>query len=453
MAVAKPIHMMVAIDLEGKLLRAELVEHHEPIVLIGIPESKIRAMTDGYVGLDIVAEAAAEGVGHDVDIISGATVTIMIIDDSVVRASIKVARALGLGGLDNSAAENGPTNVLNMEATETSDWDTLLGDGSVRRLTLDIGQINDAFAATGDPRVLSHAEEGAPDETYIDLNLALVSAPGIGLSLMGENAYNNLTEWMEEGDNAIMLAGRGLYSFKGSGYVRGGIFDRIQLVQGDISVRFRDPAPEMLELLSICSAINARTGGAFDPTIQPLWALYAERFSAGSTPSAAEIAAVNTGWQHVQFSPAELRFAKHAMALTLNGIAQGFIADKVAAFFRAEGVENVLVNTGEIMAVGTAPNGSAWPVTIANTDGEIAPLSNAAMATSAPLGTVFDPAATVGHILDPRTGQPGGQWAQVSVTATSAALADGLSTAFCLMSDAQMRGAGAAGVLDIRTIA
>jgi len=36
------------------------------------------------------------------------------------------------------------------------------------------------------------------------------------------------------------VMGRGLYSFKGSGYVRGGIFDRIVLIQDDISVRFRD---------------------------------------------------------------------------------------------------------------------------------------------------------------------------------------------------------------------
>ncbi|NOR62274.1 MAG: 4Fe-4S binding protein [Rhodobacteraceae bacterium] len=236
----KPIHMMVAMDPDAKLLRAELVEHHEPIVLIGIPESEIRDMTEAYIGMDIVAEAAAEGVGHDVEIISGATVTIMIIDDSVVRASIKVARALGLGGLDNSAAERGPTHVLNMEETEVYDWGTLVGDGSVRRLTIDVGQINEAFVATGDPRVNRYPEKGEPEDTYIDLNLGLVSAPGIGLSLLGENEYNNLTEWMDEGDNAIFLAGRGIFSFKGSGYVRGGIFDRIQLVQGDISVRFRD---------------------------------------------------------------------------------------------------------------------------------------------------------------------------------------------------------------------
>jgi len=246
----KPIHMMVAMDPDGILLHAELVEHHEPIVLIGIPESEITRMTDGYDGLDIVAEAAAEGVGHDVDIISGATVTIMIIDDSIVRSSIKVARALGLGGLASSTDTGGPSYVLNMDATEVYDWQTLAGDGSVRRLTLDIGQINTAFEETGDPRVLRHAEEGAPEDTYIDLNLALVSAPGIGLSLLGENEYSNLVKWMDEGDNAILLTGRGLYSFKGSGYVRGGIFDRIQLVQGDISVRFRDRQNRRLRVVS-----------------------------------------------------------------------------------------------------------------------------------------------------------------------------------------------------------
>ncbi|MCK4711312.1 MAG: 4Fe-4S binding protein, partial [Marinosulfonomonas sp.] len=236
----KPIHVMVAIDTEAKLLGADLVEHSEPIVLIGIPNSKIKAMTESYRGLDIVAEAAAGGSGHDIDIISGATVTIMIIDDSVVRSSIKVARALGLGGLNNDAANRGPTHVLNMEERTINDWNTMSGDGTVRRMTLDIGQINEAFAATGDPRVLKHAEPGAPDDTYIDMHTALVSAPSIGLSLMGENEYANLVNWMEEGEHAILIMGRGLFSFKGNGYVRGGIFDRIQLIQGDISVRFRD---------------------------------------------------------------------------------------------------------------------------------------------------------------------------------------------------------------------
>jgi len=270
----KPIHVMVAIDNDGKLLRAELVKHSEPIVLIGIPDRKIKALTESYSGLDIIAEAAAGGSGHDLDIISGATVTIMIIDDSIVRSSIKVARALGLGGLNNDAANAGPTHILNMDARDISDWDTMAGDGTVRRMTLDIGQINQAFADTGDKRVLKHVEPGEPDDSYIDMHTALVSAPGIGLSLMGEAEYGNLADWLEEGEQAILIMGRGAYSYKGSGYVRGGIFDRIQLIQGDISVRFHDRQQRRLGALAADGApsftemdvFKIPADAEFDPT-------------------------------------------------------------------------------------------------------------------------------------------------------------------------------------------
>ncbi len=195
------------------------------------------------------------------------------------------------------------------------------------------------------------------------------------------------------------------------------------------------PAPEMLEILSICSAINARTNGAFDPTIQPFWALYAESYAAGTKPTAAQIAAVSTGWKHLRFSPAEVAFTRPGMALTLNGIAQGYIADRVGALLRADGVRDVLVNTGEILASGTAPDGKAWPVRLGHDGTRTVALSNVAVATSAPLGTTFDQQGRVGHIIDPRTGQPGGLQKQISVISTSAAMADGLSTAFCLMTE------------------
>ena len=158
----KPIHVMAAIAPDGKLLRAELVEHSEPIVLIGIPDRKIKALTESYAGLDIVAEAAAGGSAHELDIISGATVTIMVIDDSIVRSAIKVARALGLGGLAPEVASAGPKYVLDMEQTDVEDWQTLSGDGSTRRLTIDVGQINAAFEKSGDERAARRRERGNP---------------------------------------------------------------------------------------------------------------------------------------------------------------------------------------------------------------------------------------------------------------------------------------------------
>ncbi|MBT8417606.1 MAG: NosR/NirI family protein, partial [Silicimonas sp.] len=228
-----------AISPDAVLTGARLVEHSEPIVLIGIPDAKMRALTESYAGLDLKAEAKYGGSAHDLDIISGATVTVMVIDDSVVRAGLKVARALGLGGLATKAPA-GPPREIDLEKSELRNWSALSGDGSVRRLTIDIGQINSAFAETGDARAIGRPEPGDPDDTYIDLQAALVSVPTIGRSLLGDREYQNLTEWLEPGEHALLLMGRGVYSFKGSGYVRGGIFDRFQLIQGDISARFFD---------------------------------------------------------------------------------------------------------------------------------------------------------------------------------------------------------------------
>ena len=72
------------------------------------------------------------------------------------------------------------------------------------------------------------------------MQAALVSHPAIARAILGEGEAANLANWLQPGENAIVIVGRGLYSFKGSGYVRGGIFDRIVLIQDDVSVRFHD---------------------------------------------------------------------------------------------------------------------------------------------------------------------------------------------------------------------
>ena len=236
----KPIHTMVAIDLDAKVTGVALVKHSEPIVLIGIPDAKVKALAASYVGLDLVAEAQSGGTSHDVDIISGATVTVMVIDDSIVRSGLKVARALGLGGLAPEAKAAGPRFEINPEATAAQDWTTLEGDGTIRRLSLDVGQVNAAFASLEDQRAAERALAEAPETSFIEMETALVSVPAIGKAVLGEAEYANLTGWLKPGEQAIAVVGRGLYSFKGSGYVRGGIFDRIVLIQGDVSVRFRD---------------------------------------------------------------------------------------------------------------------------------------------------------------------------------------------------------------------
>lgn len=196
-----------------------------------------------------------------------------------------------------------------------------------------------------------------------------------------------------------------------------------------------DPAFELVELMSRCSGLHQRTGGAFDPTVQALWSLYADHHSRGRRPDKGLIARTKakTGWNLVDFTPQKIAYRRAGMAMTFNGVAQGFIADKVADLMHAAGVRDVLINTGEIAALGVAPDRAPWPVAVQGSKAETIPLMDRAIATSAPLGTTFDAGETVGHIIDPRSGYPGGRWTSVTVMARSATEADGLSTGFALM--------------------
>ncbi|MFC2967921.1 4Fe-4S binding protein [Acidimangrovimonas pyrenivorans] len=234
----KPIHIVAGISPKAVITGIRLVKHSEPIVLVGIPEAKIRAVIQKYTGLDLHGVAKGRDAS-DLDIVSGATVTIMVIDDSILRAGIKVAQALGLEGFEK-AAPTGPTRVIDRGAGTVTDWQTLTGNGAVRRLTVDVKQINADFAAMGDPRSAKNAEKPPLTDNYIDLYAALVSEPAIGRSLLGERVFANLRKRMKEGDEAIAVFGNGRWSFKGSGYVRGGIFDRFHLIQGEVSQRFHD---------------------------------------------------------------------------------------------------------------------------------------------------------------------------------------------------------------------
>lgn len=191
------------------------------------------------------------------------------------------------------------------------------------------------------------------------------------------------------------------------------------------------PPFELLDCLATAGAVYGASGGAFDPTVQPLWALWAEAVTDGAEPAPEAIAATARGWEGLTNDPAQITLAP-GMALTLNGVAQGYIADRVAALLADEGLTDIFIDTGEMRALGGQPTGGGWPVSLEA--GPMISLSDRALATSAPLGTTFDQAGRLGHILDPRTGAPvPPRWSSVSISADSAALADALSTAACVL--------------------
>lgn len=183
--------------------------------------------------------------------------------------------------------------------------------------------------------------------------------------------------------------------------------------------RLAAPAPEMLQVLTLCSKVHDATSGAFDPTVQSLWD--------GHRKAA--------GWHSVQVSPAEILLPGPDAALTLNGIAQGAVTDRIAAFLRSHGLRNLLVDIGEVAALGTRTDGTAWQAGIASPDGRVVQrltLSDRALATSAPFAPLYAGQNREAHILPPDDSHRL-QQKLISVSAPQAAIADGLSTALCLL--------------------
>lgn len=238
----KPIHILVGIDPSGVVRGMKLVEHQEPIVLIGIPEERVITALNQLIGQDLGAVAASGSRPPQVDIVSGATVTVLVMGDSVVRSAVRLIRSGRLGEVSTDVQPAGvrETRELDLTASEIRDWQTLIGDGSVRSLRLSVGEVTDAFREAGHPEAALRPETRDPQDQFIELYVAPVSVPTIGRSLLGEVQYERLQAKLEPDRHAIVVAGDGAYSFKGSGYVRGGIFDRIELLQDGQGIRFRD---------------------------------------------------------------------------------------------------------------------------------------------------------------------------------------------------------------------
>ena len=237
----KPIHIVVGIDTAGVVRGIKLIDHHEPIVLIGIPQAKVVAALNSIIGKDLGRVAAGEERPPQVEIVSGATVTVLVMGDSVIRSAVKLIRSGRLDPARTGVVQKQPdVKTLDLTKTDVTNWQTLLGDGSVRSLRLTVGEVSKAFSDAGQPDAASHPETTSPEDHFIDLYVAPVSVPSIGKTLLGDAAYERLQSRLQPGQSAILVAGDGAYSFKGSGYVRGGIFDRIELLQDGQGLRFRD---------------------------------------------------------------------------------------------------------------------------------------------------------------------------------------------------------------------
>lgn len=213
-------------------------------------------------------------------------------------------------------------------------------------------------------------------------------------------------------------------------------------------------SPPVFALLEHARRLHAESQGAFDVTIAPLVRAWGFMGGTGHVPKPADLAAARekVGMSLVQFEPEAftIRFARSGVMLDLGAIGKGYAIERAAELLREAGVTSALLHggTSTVYALGHPPDVEHWKVAIDNplataqpaTPGTTTPgpspalttvaLRDEAMSVSGIRGKFFEAGGRVlGHILDPRTGEPARGALLTAVILPSATETDALSTA------------------------
>ena len=250
----KPMATLLGLSPDGVITGGKVVHHSEPILLVGIPESELDAFVNAYVGVKVgtkvVLGGAAEEGELSVDIVSGATVTVLAENRTILDSARLLAEDVGV------LAPTLETPGHFVTDQEPWTWARMMKEDALGHL------------------MVTHEQMGVAggDTAFIDLYFGLAAAPHIGIPLLGERTWRFMTEKLAEDEQLVIVLGNGTSSFRGSGFVRGGIFDRIRLEQGLSVVMFRDldykrigqPPVEDAPHFSEAALFIAR-GGRLDP--------------------------------------------------------------------------------------------------------------------------------------------------------------------------------------------
>jgi NosR/NirI family nitrous oxide reductase transcriptional regulator len=220
----KPVVTLIGMDRQGRYVGVKVLKHSEPILLLGIPESALVKFNDQYLGKSVkdrieVGPSRPDENVLGLDAISGATVTVVAQNQVMQLSGSAVARQVGL--IEPTRREAARWHA----SGRRYGWAELVEMGAVQRLRVQPEQVG--LPATGEP--------------FIELWFGDLNHPDIGRSLLGERGYDNLHSRLKTGESALFIVrSAGAESFKGSGYVRGGLYDRVQVRQGADAFTFRD---------------------------------------------------------------------------------------------------------------------------------------------------------------------------------------------------------------------
>jgi NosR/NirI family transcriptional regulator, nitrous oxide reductase regulator len=241
-----PVNLLVALDTQGHFLDVQVLSHHEPVFLDGLGEGPMRQFVAQYKGLSLQQNikigsnlnkgSQAGGAHVYIDGVSKATASVRIINQSLLSASLAIARAkLGF------AAGRDPELIgrIKPDLYQALDFSALERAGLITRKTWRNQEVEAAFKG-GVGEGQDELALAAPADIFTELLVAQLNVPSVGRNLLSPRAWEYLSSWIEPGDHAFLVATRGRYSFVGEDYTVGAVPDRVTLQQDGLAIELRD---------------------------------------------------------------------------------------------------------------------------------------------------------------------------------------------------------------------
>lgn len=214
--------------------------------------------------------------------------------------------------------------------------------------------------------------------------------------------------------------------------------------------------PTLFRLLQRAQEMTAISEGAFDITVAPLVRCWGFMGGSGSMPDPVQIAEARSkvGMHRVQLRDFTIQFEREGMMIDLGAIGKGYALDRAAEILIENGITSALLHggTSTVYGIGAPPEGE-WKVAIdlpsqqasgvpdvsnpISSPVAVVRLKDEALSVSAPTGKFFQANGKIlGHVIDPRTGEPTQAAVLAAVVLPSAADSDALSTALLTLGPA-----------------
>lgn len=264
----KPISLLIGLDAHGRFTGVNVLNHHEPVFLHGLGEKPLLDFVGQYEGRSLREQiivntsgsrrsgSTSDGNVVHFDGVSKATVSVLIINDTVLSSALKVARKT-LEGFAQSA----PTRAR-PDFFEPLTWSQLVERGYLGHTTVLADRVEAELGRPlADYPLTSEPGEGEP---FAELFFGYLNAPMVGRNLLGDESYQQLMQRLGDNVQILVVMSGGRFPHVAADFVPGSSPDRIGLIQNNLAVEMRD-----LNLLD--QNLNIRATGMPDLDAQTLF--------------------------------------------------------------------------------------------------------------------------------------------------------------------------------------